>query len=133
MNCKNNSAQSSENHSEKPILPAKEILGNPKYRAISFGGYRHQSREIQPSIEDLKEDMLMMHAMGIRIIRTYNVYLPHASNVLKAITALKAEHPDFEMYVMLGAWIDCLNAWTDLPPNHFEESEANAGEIARAA
>ena len=29
------------------------------------------------------------------------------------------------MYVMLGAWIDCKNAWTDIPPIHEEESEEN--------
>jgi exo-beta-1,3-glucanase (GH17 family) len=37
------------------------------------------------------------------------------------------------MYVMLGAWIDCKNAWTDLPVNHNEEAEYNAEEIQRAA
>ena len=37
--------------------------------------------------------------------------------------------PDFEMYVMLGAWIDCKNAWTDKEPDHNQESERNAVEI----
>jgi exo-beta-1,3-glucanase (GH17 family) len=36
------------------------------------------------------------------------------------------------MYVMLGAWIDCLNAWTDKTVNHDVESPNNAGEIERA-
>jgi len=58
--------------------------------------------------------------------------LPHASNILKAITELKKEDDNFEMYVMLGAWIDCLNAWTDRVPNHNVESPNNAGEIDRA-
>ena len=73
--------------------------------------------------------------MGIRILRTYNVQtdLPHASNILKAISQLKKEDPSFEMYVMLGAWIDCLNAWTDEAPNHDVESIQNEGEIERAA
>jgi len=70
--------------------------------------------------------------MGIRILRTYNVQMPHASNVLKAIRELKSENPDFEMYVMLGAWIDCKNAWTDQAPDHDVESEQNEGEIGRA-
>ena len=26
---------------------------------------------------------------------------------------------------MIGAWIDCKNAWTDIPPVHEEESEEN--------
>ena len=52
--------------------------------------------------------------------------------MLEAITQLKKEDGNFEMYVMLGAWIDCKNAWTNLEPNHFEESERNAIEIAEA-
>ena len=111
---------------------AKDILGNPDYLAISYGGYRDTSRQIQPTISELKEDMRILNAMGIRVLRTYNVQLAHASNVLKAITELKAEQEEFEMYVMLGAWIDCKNAWTELPPDHDIESEANADEIDRA-
>jgi exo-beta-1,3-glucanase (GH17 family) len=114
-------------------VTAKDILGNQKYPAISFGGYREITREAQPTVEQLKEDLKILHAMGIRVLRTYNVQLPHASNVLKAIRQLKQEVPTFEMYVMLGAWIDCKNAWTDQAPDHFVESEQNAGEIERAA
>ena len=123
----NNFADQKENN-----LSAKDILGDPKYPAISYGGYRQKSRDIQPTLEELREDMKLLYAMGIRIIRTYNVQLPHASNVLKAIASLKAENPDFEMYVMLGAWIDCKNAWTDQPVDHNVESELNAAEIDRA-
>ena len=115
-------------------MTAEKILGNPNYLAISYGGYRGKTREIQPTIEDLKEDMKILSAMGIKIIRTYNVQpnLPHASNILKAISELKKEDTNFEMYVMLGAWIDCLNAWTDKIPNHNQESPQNEGEINRA-
>jgi exo-beta-1,3-glucanase (GH17 family) len=118
----------------KKELTAKEILGNPNYLAISYGGYREKSREAQPTIAQLKDDLKLMHAMGIRIIRTYNVQpeLPHASNILEAIHQLKKEDASFEMYVMLGAWIDCLNAWTELTPDHEVESAQNEGEIARA-
>ncbi len=111
---------------------ASEILGNPNYQAISYGGYRNNSRSIQPSISELKEDMLILHAMGIRIIRTYNVQLPHASNILKAIEELKEEEATFEMYVMLGAWIDCKNAWSHQAPDHSQESSQNENEILRA-
>lgn len=120
---------------EKAVITAAQILGNPNYLAISYGGYRLKSREDhQPTILQLKEDLRLLHAMGIRILRTYNVQpnLPHASNVLEAIHQLKKEDPTFEMYVMLGAWIDCLNAWTDKVPNHDIESQQNEGEIARA-
>ncbi|MFP4847059.1 glycosyl hydrolase family 17 protein [Winogradskyella sp. PE311] len=113
-------------------LTAKEILGNPEYLAMSYGGYRNVNHDVEPTIEELKEDMLLLSAIGIKVLRTYKVHLPHASNVLKAITELKKEDPSFEMYVMLGAWINCKNAFTDLSPNHDEESEANSTEIARA-
>jgi len=111
---------------------AVEILGNPDYPAISYGGYRTTSRENQPTIAELKEDIKILHAMGIRILRTYNVHLAQAENILKAISELKKEDSNFEMYVMLGAWIDCLNAWTDRVVNHDVESPRNEVEIARA-
>lgn len=111
---------------------ASEILGNPNYLAMSYGGYRTNSRRVQPTVSQLKEDMKILSAMGVKIIRTYNVHLPEAVNVLKAIKELRQENPEFEMYVMLGAWIDCKNAWTGFEPNHNEESERNASEIAHA-
>ena len=121
-----------QDQQSKKQVTAKDILGNPDYLAISYGGYREITRDSQPTVKDIKEDMRLLSAMGIKMLRTYNVQLPHAGNVLKAIQALKAEDPDFEMYVMLGAWIDCKNAWTDKEPDHTVESEQNEGEIARA-
>ena len=44
---------------------ASELLGNPDYPAISYGGYRGKSREEQPDMAQLKEDIRIMHAMGI--------------------------------------------------------------------
>lgn len=117
---------------EQPTATVKDILGNPDYLAISYGGYRHKDHSIEPTIDELKEDMKIMSVMGIKILRTYKVHLPHAANVLKAISELKEEDTSFEMYVMLGAWINCKNAFTDLEPDHFQESEANAGEIDKA-
>jgi len=114
-------------------MSAEHILGNSNCQAISYGGYRAKSRDIQPTISELKEDLNILAAMGIKIIRTYNVQLAEASNILKAISELKKEKGKFEMYVMLGAWIDCENAWTVHPPNHDVESAQNEGEIARAA
>lgn len=113
-------------------ITAADILGNPKYLAMSYGGFRQKSRTLEPTIAELKEDMKILSAMGIRIIRTYNVHLMEASNLLEAIRQLKKENPSFEMYVMLGAWIDCENAWTTLEPNHNVESKGNAAEIDRA-
>ncbi|WP_405294269.1 glycosyl hydrolase family 17 protein [Algibacter sp. Ld11] len=112
---------------------AADILGDPNYLAISYGGYRVNTRDIQPSILELKEDMKLLSAMGVKILRTYNVQLQQAPNLLKAISELKEEDSNFEMYVMLGAWIDCQNAWTDKTPNHnIEDFENNKGEINRA-
>lgn len=127
-----NKSNKSLNLSNSKEVTAKDILGNPEYLAISYGGYREKTRDVQPTIEQLKEDLKILYAMNIKVLRTYNVRLPHASNVLKAIHELKNEDASFEMYVMLGAWIDCKNAWTELPVNHFEESEHNADEIERA-
>jgi len=130
------SCTSKRNHNEtmqsSEELTASDLLGNPAYPAISYGGYRTKSRDNQPTIAELKEDLLIMSALGIKMLRTYNVQLPHASNVVKAISELKKEKPGFEMYVMLGAWIDCKNAWTDKPVDHSVESEQNAEEIVRA-
>jgi len=122
----------------KPIIVKKKIsaaqlLSDPKMKAMCYGGYRGNSREIQPSISELKDDIKIMHAMGIRILRTYNLQFPHASNVIKAIDVLKHENEDFEMYVMLGTWIDCKNAWTSMEPDHNDENEENnSSEIAKA-
>lgn len=131
--CQQKSGQQNQTQETKPKeVTAKDILGNPDYLAISYGGYRAKSRDVQPTVEQLKEDMKLLGAMGIKVLRTYNVQLPQASNLLKAISELKKEDPSFEMYVMLGAWIDCKNAWTDQEPDHNVESEQNEGEIGRA-
>jgi len=111
---------------------AKQILGNSEYQGISYGGYRMNSRDHQPTVSDIKEDLLILQALGIKILRTYNVHLAHAENVLLAIKELKAENTNFEMYVMLGAWIDCKNAWTGVSPVHNEESDRNSIEISKA-
>ena len=111
---------------------AKDIIGNNNYPAISYGGYRGKSRELQPSIEDIKEDLQIMFAQGFRVIRTYDLHHPFAENTLKAISELKNSDSDFEMYVMLGAWIQCKDAFTDLPIHNEEDLEGNKVEIAEA-
>ncbi len=113
-------------------VTAKDVLGNPNYQAICYGGYRTSSRDSVPSVEEIKEDMRILAAMKIKLIRTYNAHYKEIHHLLAAISDLKKEQPGFEMYVMLGAWIDCKNAWTANPPVHDEESERNAAEIAEA-
>jgi len=113
FSCKNNQTKEQSMQSHKNI-EAKDILGNPKYLAISYGAYRHNSRKVQPTISEIKEDLKIMAAMGIKVLRTYNVHFPHAENILKAITELKKEDSNFEMYVMLGAWIEAKHAFTEV-------------------
>ncbi|MCL6296397.1 glycosyl hydrolase family 17 protein [Jejuia spongiicola] len=117
---------------EKKQLTAKDILGNPEYLAMSYGGYRHADHSIEPTLDELKEDMKILHALGIKMLRTYKVHLPQAENLLKVISELKKEDSNFEMYVMLGAWIDCKNAWTDQAPIHNEESADNKPQMEKA-
>ena len=111
---------------------AADILGNPNYQAISYGGYRAISRDTVPSVDQIKDDMRILSAMDIKILRTYNTELAELPNLLEAITELKQEDSSFEMYVMVGAWINCKDAWTD-HPDHTQEDEAyNEAEVQRA-
>ena len=110
---------------------AAEFLGHSEYRAMSYGGYRTLTRDDQPSLSQIKEDLKILSAIGIKVIRTYNLQLDQAQNILKAIRALKMEDASFEMYVMLGLWIECENARQS--PNHGAEDIAvNTAEIERA-
>ena len=110
---------------------AAEFLGHSEYRAMSYGGYRTLTRDDQPSISQIKEDLKILSAIGVKVIRTYNLQLDQAPNILKAIRALRSEDASFEMYVMLGLWMECENARQS--PNHVVEDIAvNSAEIERA-
>lgn len=123
----------SENKQMSTSKSASEILGNPDYPAFSFGGYREKSRDTVPSSEDLKEGLKVMDAMGIKILRTYNTQqYAHAANLLQAIHEMKQADESFEMYVMLGAWIDCLGAWTDNRNHDLGDEVNNKAEIDAA-
>ena len=65
FSCNNTSKKESniEIVKEKKSLNAKDILGNPKYLAISYGGYRHKDHSIEHTVEELKEDMKILSAM----------------------------------------------------------------------
>ena len=126
------SSQSNNSNYKIKELTAKDILGNPNYLALCYGGYRTNTRQVVSSIKQIKEDLKIMSAMNVKLIRTYNVHFEEASNLLKAIKELKNEDAEFEMYLMLGAWIDCKNAWTDNKPDHNIESDRNVKEINTA-
>ncbi len=112
---------------------ASEILENPDYLAFSYGGYRALSRDTVPTVNQLKDDMKILSAMGIKIIRTYNTQqFAQAANLLTAIRELKNEDSTFEMYVMLGAWIDCEGAWTGTVNHEVESIDNNTVEIEAA-
>jgi len=111
------------------------ILGNPDYLAISYGAFRATERTEAnvPSVAEIKEDMKILAAMGIKVLRTYNTQgFSDTANLLIAIEELMEADPNFEMYVMLGVWIDAKNSWTDQEVVHTEESENNALEMAAA-
>lgn len=130
--CNQNIESKEPTMQSKAQKTAKDILGNSEYLAISYGGYRYVDHAIEPTMRELEDDMRLLHAMGIRILRTYKVHYPQAENILKVINKIREEDPDFEMYVMLGAWINCKNAFTDLEPDHNVESDENAPQIAKA-
>ena len=79
MGCMDKTKKESNNVTKEKQITAADILGNPDYLAISYGGYRLKSRDSQPTIAQLKEDLKILSAMGIKIVRTYNVQpkLPH--------------------------------------------------------
>lgn len=115
--------------------PASEIFGNPSYRAMSYGGYRESSRDIPPTIEEITEDLKILRAIGIKLLRTYNTsQYPFAERLLAAIHRLKRQDPHFEMYVMLGAWIEAHDSWVGAgATDHSRGNEINnTDEINKA-
>jgi len=118
---------------ESKGLNASQILGNHEYPAVCYGGYRENTRNVEPSNEQLKEDLRILSALGIKILRTYQAAeFPQAENLLKAISELKKENSEFEMYVMLGAWIECEKAWTENPDHSQENFNKNRNEVRTA-
>lgn len=114
-------------------LSAASILGKPGYTAISFGGYRHGSRDTVPTVAELKEDLAILQAMSIKVLRTYNTQeFGETANLLQAIKEMKDADPTFEMYVMLGAWINCKDAFSANPDHSKENFEKNKAEVDTA-
>ena len=111
------------------------LLGNNNYRAISYSGDRTVARttENSPSMEDIEEDIKILSAMGVKILRTYNTAeFPQSERILKVIRKLKKADPDFEMYVMLGAWINCKGAFNPNTDHSQEDAVWNKAEIEKA-
>jgi glucosylceramidase len=113
----------------------QNLLGNTHYPAICYSGHRETERTVEntPSIEETKEDLKILAAMGVKILRTYNTQqFPHSERILQSISELKTADPDFAMFVMLGVWIQCKGAYTDTPDHRIEDAEWNQKEIEAA-
>jgi len=117
------------------------LLGNQDYQAISFSGYRLPTRgeelpnknDYCPTVAELKGDMHIMAAMGIKLLRTYDTQLfYHAPRLLEAISQIKKSDPKFKMYVMLGAWIQCEGAYTNKVDHTKEDEKINIAEMNAA-
>ncbi len=117
------------------------LLGNETIPALSYSGYRKETRgkgfpdqdDYCPTVAELKEDMKILAAMNIKLIRTYDTQeYAHAPRLLKAIHQLKKADPDFEMYVMLGAWIQCEGAYTEAVDHTVEDEDFNQLEMDKA-
>ena len=123
----------SQQNKDKATPTAEEILGNSNYLAMSDGGYRYKTRDSVPSIKQLKDDLKILAALNIKLLRTYNTqHYTQTTNLLKAIRQLKEEDPSFEMYLMLGAWIQCENSWTAAPNHNAGDIKNNTAEIDAA-
>ena len=85
--CGNKPSSSSDDYGPK----AADIFGNPDYQAFSYGGYLEKTRDIAPTHEQITEDLKILAAMGVKILRTYNTsQFPQAALLLNAIKELKA-------------------------------------------
>lgn len=113
-------------------MTANQLLGNSSYPQIAYSGYRTNSRGTEPTIQEIKDDLIALNARGYRVIRTYNVHYDFTANVLQAITELKADNSNFEMYVILGVWIECNGAWQHVLHHHEENLTQNTAEIEEA-
>ncbi|MFP4540662.1 MAG: glycosyl hydrolase family 17 protein [Opitutales bacterium] len=114
---------------------AEEMLGDVNYLAMSYSGWRTDRRAdaLCPTVAEIEEDLLLMEAMGVRLIRTYNTQIfPQTERILAAIRNLKAADPNFEMYVMLGAWIQCAGLYTPEVNHARGDATVNGREIERA-
>ena len=58
------------------------------------------TREIEPTIAEIKEDLKILAALNIKIVRTYNVHYKEVSNLLEAITQLKKEDSNFKKCIL---------------------------------
>ena len=113
----------------------QDLLGNPEITAVSYSGHRLVPRSVEntPSVEQTKEDLRIMAAMGIGLLRTYNTTIyPHSERILQAIRELEQDDPEFQMSVMLGTWIQCVDPFTEDADHTVGDTPHNQREIDAA-
>ena len=97
MSCKESqpkkNIQNDQIHKE---VTAKDILGNSDYLAISYGGYRKSSRDFQPTIQELKEDMKIQVPEEIFSIQKWECSVESNENVATFIKELVLNLPEGE-------------------------------------
>ena len=55
------SCSSQHMNSKKSVeITAKDILGNANYQAICYGGFREKTRDIEPTISQITEDLKIL-------------------------------------------------------------------------
>lgn len=117
------------------------LLGNNAFQAISYGSFRKAVRDSgdnAPSIAEIKEDLLLMEAMGIKVIRTYHTQdFIDTERVLAAIDDfMNPASPDyregFKMFVMLGIWVDAVNSWGGGEIDRTQGSATSEAEMNKA-
>ena len=76
-------------------MTAQKLLGNVHYQGICYGGYRTSTRDVEPTVAEIKDDLKILAAMNIKFVRTYNVHHKEVAHLLEAITELKKEDAHF--------------------------------------
>jgi len=97
-------------------------------RAAAYGPYRTADKATEVLTDArIKQDMDLLVAAGIGLIRTFNSSENEAVRILRVITT-----NNIDMKVMLGIWINSFEYDTTLTPSARAAIEAsNAEEIAR--
>jgi hypothetical protein len=68
--CNNHNSVKGNNWNKPLSKTAFQILGDTNYQAICYGGYRKNTRDSQSTLSQITEDMRILNAMGIKLLRT---------------------------------------------------------------
>ena len=113
-------------------MTANQILGNSDYPMIAYSGFRGTTRNTEPTIEQIKVDLQLLAGRGYKVLKTFDLQHEFASNVLLAIKELADADENFEMYVILGTWIQCKDAWTENKNHNYVDFVGASSEVNTA-